>query len=280
MTKQLHWLSKTWRIALAVAVVVVLWAGCWVMVANIAPVLSVEQREGFGQVGDSFGAASSLFAGLGALAVVIVLIVDIRERRSDLDHRRNELRPFTMGNVRSTRIADGEWKGQHFSLAIELALAVSNAAEVPAINLGLVATLQSKSFTTAATVELSDAPLPPHLNDDAPAAPIAEVRFHMEGESAKGILEALAAGERLTVHTTLRYQALSGTPWATHVSYSLEARRADRPLLERVLDPESGEFIRSDGTEYGGVNVTPLDHASVPGSWRQVREDSRLQSER
>lgn len=275
MTEKLHWLSRAWRIALAVAAVFALWAACWVMVAAIAPLLSAEQREGFGQVGDSFGAANSLFAGLGALAVVIVLMVDMRERRSDLDHRRNELRPFTMGNVRSTRIADGEWKGQHFSLAIELALAVSNAAAVPAINLGLVATLKSKSSETAAAVELSDAPLPPHLSDDSPTAPIAGVRFHIEGESAKRVLEALAAGESLTVETTLRYQALNGTPWATHVRYSLEARRADRPLLERVLDPQSGEFIRSDGTEYGGVNVTPLDNASVPGSWRQIREDTK-----
>src|SRR5690606_18158961 len=100
-----------WILSIGIVGVVGLATGVWFAVAWIASSTDVDVVRA-GAVGDIFGAASALFAGLGTFFVVFVLWFELR-------HRTEEYRPFVTLRDPSAKVLEAGWKGPQFFLMLD-----------------------------------------------------------------------------------------------------------------------------------------------------------------
>ncbi|WIB66742.1 hypothetical protein DEI93_12320 [Curtobacterium sp. MCBD17_035] len=250
------------------------WIAVWGLVWVLARFVPDGESAKFGQVGDMFGAGSALFSGVAVAAVAVVLVFDVNERKTDLDHRelvaqneRLSLRPYVVGHVaeRDARIERSEWLGDQLQLAIVISVSLSNQTRDPALNVAV------KALNQAENVKSGEVPiaLPLATGDHEPT----DVALSFFGGSALTALSALGSSG-LPVLIVVEYSSLNGTRWRSEVEYVLSASQSRvQTILPKLRDREGGETIASGGG-LGGGTVYYLKATAKPGSWRQGAERS------
>lgn len=248
---------KKW-VAIGAAVVVVL----WIVVTLGAPLLAQQvwpnlDPQKMGQIGDSFGAASALFAGLGSLGVVIVLAYD-------LSHRKEEFRPFVTLSVRSVSLTRASWAAGHFTATVEMESGLESVTQSPALNLELSAALVCGTVTTTGDVVVANAPLP----TGPPRG--STVNFTLTGPHAQAMVAALG-DQGVVVSFRARYEGLNGTPWASTVSFKVTAGTGARSDVLATLDDSGSHSIEPSSSTDFGIEPVFLNGTATPGTWRQGR---------
>jgi hypothetical protein len=246
-------------IGFGILAVLILWFGVTVLVpALFSGLWSTGNAAQAGHLGEAFGAASGLFAGLGSLGVVIVLAYDLR-------HRKEEFRPFVTFSVEQVKLSRASWAGtQHFSATLDLDIALTSLTPGPALNLTMKGKATVDSISIVGDVVVANAPLP---TDEARSA---TVNFSATGVEAEGLVRALASSG-VKVEFNARYEALNGTAWRSTVVFDVKARPADSDDVLKTLDRTAGMEIEPSSTTEFAIPATVLEGQPIPGSWKQER---------
>ena len=243
-------------------VVLTLWGSGVIFIPLVARHVLSGDVATYGAVGDMFGAANALFAGLGSAAVFIVLLYD-------LQHRRAEYRPFVVAKLTAASVSKARLDEGQYQLHIRVEFILHNSTQVPALNASL----------TESSIALSSDPkstIPHRLNiltfDDAPLigdlqSP-AVLRFELDGERAQHVVRAWVSGAELVLASTLTYYGLNGTHWVNRGSFSIVAVEDELEVIKNSMVASQLEYI--DGTDAAAPESSQkLAHTPVRGSWSQ-----------
>lgn len=265
--------AKLVLLGLGVGIVALWFSTVWIVPGFLALVGSSRISD-LGAAGDMFGAASSLFAGLGAFAVVVVLAIDLRERRMDLRHRQEEHRPFVTLDPVEGEIQDARWNGDHFHLTVAFKFALANATPSPALNLRMSATATGGGANVPATVSLSNAPL--NLATATTVEPrIADVQHTATGDVALGLIRQLeASGGQIDVSVVVTYSSVNSVEWSSRVVFKGKLTAPlEMSVVSRVAAEGSRESIGKSPDVLGTDNIVLLTATPITGTWEQRRED-------
>ncbi|WP_191564203.1 hypothetical protein [Janibacter melonis] len=258
-----------WVLGIAAAVIV-LWAFAAYSPVLVSRFISQDSAAKYGTIGDMFGAASSLFAAIGFLGLIGVLLWDIEERHRDLKDRREARRPYIAPVIseNGVDVQDAGWNGVTFQVGIAVTLKLENATEEPALNMQITSCIHTlpgapSKVETASTSDTSGAPVWPKDGQEV------TVSYVTSGGVAESLLSELAEGRKLLIPFEVAYQSLNGTKWISRVSYEVRCDRApDKSILSTVLDRSQQERIRGDGV--GDANRVLMTPRAVNDSWEQV----------
>ena len=258
---------RWWTLALVGTLsVLLLWLAALTLPIKLSSRISTTDAQHYGPLGDMFGAASALFSGLGFLAVVLVLAWDIQERKRDLRDREQARRPYVTAKVESDQfsVQRAKWTAGHFSLALEMLVTLENATDDLALNVAVSSSLLSGQTQLSSKPHPSGPPLGPKGLANV------SLLYETSGEEAQALITSLRSGQSLIVPVEVSYENLNGSGWTSSVTYLIECERlADRTLLERVLDRETGEFIEGSGPAIGRTNSVLMTPRAKAGSWSQ-----------
>ncbi|WP_161965253.1 hypothetical protein [Ornithinimicrobium cerasi] len=231
----------------------------------------------YGNAGDMFGASSALFSGLGFLGVLLVLFFDLKERRRDLTHRKEDfverkrsLTPLLVPSitesgarvVRATKVSD-----TYAEASLTLSLQIQNVTDQPAMNTSLKSFIVGQGMPVVNT-EIDDSP----FGTGEAAKRFASLHFSAAGGAAEKILERLASGSSLTIVVMLQYASINGTRWESEVRHELSSRPNERTLFQGILDGDKDSYIEERPGFSSGEDIF-LGFKVVPNSWKHTPLD-------
>lgn len=259
-------------IGLAASVVILWISAIWIGPLFLA-LIGSDKISDLGATGDLFGVVSSLFAGLGAYAVVVVLIIDLRERRKDLRHRQEEFRPFVTLEMKNGEIEDARWKGEHFHLTLALRFTLLNLAQAPALNLQVESSVKFGDEEVLATVSVSNTPLLASTSTLEPR--VADVQYTTTGEKALRLFRLFENGANsVDAELCVRYTSMNEVSWISRVTYRTHlANPHDHGVIARVAASRSAETIGKSPDVLGSDNIVLLSASAADGTWGQERGD-------
>ncbi|WP_445442337.1 hypothetical protein [Clavibacter sp. km1a] len=262
-------------VLIAGVLAVVVWLALWAFVILLSTVLPAGQASKYGQVGDMFGAGSSLFSAIAVAAVAVVLVFDVNERRRDLEHReqmadndRLGLRPYVVGYLadRDGRIDQSQWIAGQLHVTLVFKITLRNQTADPALNVTL--SMRAEEAGDASAVVAVPLPLSEGNLETA------ELSLSLRGSEASSALRDIA-NRSYSVAILINYTSLNGTSWYSRVKYEFGVGNASvAAIIPNLQDEQSGESIVSEGGFGGGV-VYPLKAVASPGSWEQANVSAK-----
>jgi hypothetical protein len=210
-----------------------------------------------GQLGDAFGLSAALFAGLGSLGIVIVLAYD-------LNHRKEEFRPYLAADLVDARLTRSSWSGAHYEVALTFTVRADAATPSPALNLKGSAVFSWGGNSRMSQLTISGAPVGVDGSRDGTGLLTAD------GSAAESLMRTLLDGQ-LRAGIVVDYAALNGTHWRSQSSYSLSIWPSDQGKVEKTLNRSSGEAIEPSSNSSFGDGSVKIVVAVVPDSWSQTR---------
>jgi hypothetical protein len=222
-----------------------------------------------GAAGDMYGAVGSLFAGLGAYAVFVVLAFDLAERRKDAKHRQEQYRPFVTMQVKRARIYAAEWQEQYFTFSVYLEADIANVTEAIALNVDLKGQLEIAGTVYAGQSRVLNFPLSSSAEDEKRTASI--MYSFRDGDALEAYKAFVLSGANSRASLSLLYESVNETPWQTSFAVDLSGAPEDQELVNSVARYMSDESIGQAKGVLGGGNVVNLAIEPVPKSWNHAR---------
>jgi hypothetical protein len=251
--------------------IVALWTLTPVLVGFYAPLFK-DGVSTLGSTGDMFGAVSALFNGLAFLAIIVVLVYEMGERKKDLTEvsrltaeRLREMRPFVVPTAvkGGFRLSRGEWDDHEFACDLSAEFVLANATGDVAINV-----LMSTSLESIGSVDVLSIPSV-ESRVDLPLSGLAtcSVRptFSLRGENAASILRALTNRSPIGLSLRVEYAALNGVSWNSVVTYRAELDGDGPTRVGHILAKNPDYYIKNSA----GGRPLVFDTSCVPGSWAQ-----------
>ncbi len=220
--RRLHW----W-VAFVILGVLILWiANLW-----IAPlILSVQPqavRANLGLVGDSFGVINSLFSGLGAFAVVVILAFDREARRV-------ERRPYLSFEQMAASVHTAKMRPeQTFELA--LSAEVHNVSDAVAANVSVDAQVSSLPLVASST--FSNAPM------RAGGKSGVAIVLSASGDDARVVMKKLYDDGFVRMELRAAGDSITGARWVTTVEIKFTLTATDQGHLRGVSEDRSDNFV-------------------------------------
>jgi hypothetical protein len=217
--------------ALAATVGVVVWLKQWLADTG-------QPVENVGVVGDMFGIANALFSGLAFAGLIVVLVYEMRERRTDLSHRLESRRPVL--SVRfdddGTRLATTQAtvsraqidERLEIDLRIDVSVAIESLADValhPAVSLAL-SIEGNEYFKQEEEIGL------PIVADGHRTV---DFLVQLGGRKGRELLEAMRNSSGVRMHIALRYGSVSEVIWCTIVEADIRVALDDKVSAGKVL---------------------------------------------
>ena len=239
--------------ALGVGAVMVL---TWKLLPGLAGGLSEEQLIRSALIGDMFGFAGALFAGVGLIGVALALAFDTKDRK-------RSRRPFitVMPDQDRLEIRTAKWDGESLEVKLRLWFNLKNESNEPALNVQ-VRILDIPGNNGAITSDTLAMPL--GGGGERPA--VLRSRFH--GSEGRDFIASMSQGTPRIASLETRYRSLTGVDWVTLVKLELLClKKPDQEILRGVLDPESGAKIDVPDDEEFGDGAVLLGYKVVRDSW-------------
>jgi hypothetical protein len=222
----------------------------------------------YGTIGDMFGAVSALFAGLGFLGLIVALGFDIRERKRDLDDRKEARRPYILATIPPDGVIfDKAYRSKSNSrLEVEFSAHVKlmNATDEPALNIALKTSHDLVEIDLAVETTVVDVPVAPRGDRES------VITFSCRGQDATALIRRFNGGSGIEILITATYASLTKLQWVSKCAYRLAPGEGNEPTFAKILDPASGFSIGGpDGDELG---QDPLYLVATPmaGTWEQT----------
>ncbi len=243
----------------AVALVGTLWVGGTLGSFLLRSRVGTEVAS-LGAAGDIFGASNALFGSLSFLGLIVLLAIQLRDRKTDLHHRAESRQPLLVPRLGDLGIQVLECKvsSDVLRLALGLQFEVANITDEAALNARM--SVRSASLSPS-TTKLKNFPF---SKDDVRSA---SFHFSLEDTSAKQFLESLAKGEAFSFSIVLTYDNLNKVTWESTSIY--EASLGD-PALQTIVKEAAAGHRQIKGT----LGVVPsaddevvLDLELVDDAW-------------
>lgn len=238
-----------WWIILGVVLMIALWMSAPYIAHKVGvPLTPGPNPSTLGEVGDSYGVATSLFGGAGFIGIALVLWFDMRQRS---EARAPVLTPKVPSRLLSrTHIVQAPG-----STVFSVPLDMVNVTSEPALDVRVESWLHIHDAKEHLIEAPADGPhIVPGGNSMSPDS--FQLRFHLDNlsndQEKRKIDDALDSrtGLRLTVAAT--YRSITGVTWATVCTFRVQRQddstwHAETPGTESqaeptVIDIESGRY--------------------------------------
>jgi uncharacterized membrane protein len=242
----------------ALAIIAIVMFVSFRIVTWLSSQYSATETASYGQVGDIFGFAAAVFAGIGLLGVAAALMFETVDRK-------RARRPFVTALPKSSgvEIRRVEWSGGSVDVRVRVDLKLRNDSIDPGLNV-IVEAPGLAALGDGTSVAVMAVPLGAGLESGLVLAG----RLH--GKTAETFLRDLGSGGVHNMILKARYESLNGAAWYTLVNVALSVRSvADRELLVSALASRNGLPIDGNTDDDYGPGSVPLESIAVQGSWKQ-----------
>lgn len=258
-----------WTVAAIFGGVALLWLATVTVLPAVAANYGTVALSRMGAFGDTFGAVNALFAGLGSAAVFIVLLFDLR-------HRRSEFRPFIAAKVSTASVIKARRDESQFHLHMRLEVSLDNITAVPAVNIKLGQTAvsfmsldQVQHVGVLHIIKFDDSPLVGERRNPA------MLRFEFAGDSAVQLLQLWKRGTGLVVYVHVSYSGVNGTRWENYGEFNILPTDSETlTALDESLRPEQTIYIDSQDSA-ATYPFRSLEFDTVVGQWGQKQITAR-----
>lgn len=249
-----------WTLAAALLIIVpagVLF-GTWWVIPWLSSQVGRGELQSYALIGDLFGFAAAVFAGIGLVGVALALLFDTLERK-------RARRPFVILTLPEdgVEIRRGEWTNGTLDVRLRLAGQLKNDSQDPALN--VVARSSSlPGLGDGVSRDVSPGPLAAGASFQA----VLVSRLH--GTAAETFLRRIRSGERHEITLESTYESLNRSKWLSSLRVELYSdSSADQARLGEGLNLRTGVFIDGDTESTLGPDAVVLRAKIVEGSWRQ-----------
>lgn len=250
--------TKSWVVAGVVLILLVL-LSTWLVMPLLVTRADPNRLEQYGQVGDLFGLAGAVFAGIGLIGVAIALVLDTVDRKRS----RRPFVTFQLGDD-GVEITSVTWSSGPLDVRLAVKIELKNESQDPALNV----VMQSPTLPAVGDGH-SRVVLPSPLGSLGEEK--AELKIRMHSDEAKEFLRKMSSGDVYEVELESTYASLNGANWKTSMKVNFSCRNTnDQDRIKQALSETPGaEIIENSGGQFA-PRVFVLTTATIEGSWNQA----------
>lgn len=242
--------SLLW-ILLASGLVVTIWLGAPALARHVGLSLTPGQNPtSLGQVGDSYGLATSLFSGAGFVGIALVLWFDMRQR--------SETRAPLLSFEPPSRLDHRNIDAGADKTTLSFAMNMPNVTVEPALNVRVGAWLhENESEKYLAHIEA----MAPHVvvgNDSISRRSVA-IDFELRGQKKRSLDDLMDRHTGFSITISATYGSITGVEWATVCTYLVQ--RLQTPAFDANFEREG----RGDVATKAGADSPDLQSGHFDG---------------